>query len=110
MWCVKAYYLACKYQCERLMKETRGFILSNFVAVAKTEDFLNLSCEQVEGWISSDEVVVDVEEKVFEVVLRWAERDESRKQNDFRDLFRHLRCGYVSRDYTYSRSFFLILW
>lgn len=68
--CVKAYYLACKYQCERLMKETRGFILSNFVAVAKTEDFLNLSCEQVEEWISSDEVVVDVEEKVFEVVLR----------------------------------------
>ena len=52
------------------MKETRGFILSNFVAVAKTEDFLNLSCEQVEEWISSDEVVVDVEEKVFEVVLR----------------------------------------
>ena len=100
--CVKAYYLACKYQCERLMKETRGFILSNFVAVAKTEDFLNLSCEQVEEWISSDEVVVDVEEKVFEVVLRWAERDESRKQNDFRDLFRHLRCGYVSRDYLFE--------
>lgn len=45
---------------------------------------------------------VDVEEKVFEVVLRWAERDESRKQNDFRDLFRHLRCGYVSRDYLFE--------
>lgn len=61
-----------------------------------------MSCEQVEEWISSDEVVVDVEEKVFEVVLRWAERDESRKQNDFRDLFRHLRCGYVSRDYLFE--------
>ena len=45
---------------------------------------------------------MDVEEKVFEVVLRWAERDESRKQNDFRDLFRHLRCGYVSRDYLFE--------
>ena len=41
--CVATYHLSVKYQCEELMKGARVFILENFVTVAKTEDFLNLS-------------------------------------------------------------------
>ncbi|KAL9972436.1 hypothetical protein ACROYT_G018736 [Oculina patagonica] len=50
--CITAYYLAVKYGCKELMKHARDFILANFVAVAETEDFLNLSSKQVEEWIS----------------------------------------------------------
>lgn len=100
--CITAYYFAMSYEWEELVKETRAFILSNFVAVAETEDFLNLSCKQVEEWISSDEIIVDAEEKVFEIVLKWTERDESRKQQHFLDLFQHVRCVYLSRDYLFQ--------
>ena len=65
--CIAAYYTAMRYRCEELQKGAKDFILANFVAVAKTEDFLNLSSKQVEVWISSDEIVVEGEEEVFEV-------------------------------------------
>ena len=99
--CVVAYYFASKYRWEQLMKGTRSYIQSNFLSVAETEGFLDLSCEQVKDWISSDEIIVDAEENVFEVVLRWSERVEGRKRDNFRDLFRHIRFIHMSRDYLF---------
>ena len=95
---ITAYYFAVKYRCEELLKHARDFILANFLAVASTEDFLNLSLSQVEEWISSDEIIVNEEEEVFEVLAKWMERNESKKES-FYDLFRHIRCIYVHRDY-----------
>ena len=65
--CIAAYYTGMKYRCEELQKAAKGFILANFVAVAETEDFLNLNSKQVEEWISSDEIIVEGEEEVFQV-------------------------------------------
>ena len=96
--CIAAYYTAMRYRCEELQKGAKDFILANFVAVAKTEDFLNLSSKQVEVWISSDEIVVEGEEEVFEVLVRWMERNERQKHN-FYELFRHIRCIYLPRVY-----------
>ncbi|XP_073231254.1 kelch-like protein 25 [Porites lutea] len=100
--CVIAYYFASKYQWEQLMRGTRAYILSNFLSVAETDDFLDLSFEQVKEWISSDEIIVDAEDNVFEVVLRWSERGERRKRDNFRDLFRHIRFVHMSRDYLFQ--------
>ena len=96
--CVSIYYFALKYRCEELQKGAKDFILANFVAVAETEDFLNLSSKQVEEWISSDEIIVEGEEEVFEVAVKWMERNECQKQN-FYELFRHIRCIYLPRVY-----------
>ena len=96
--CVSIYYFALKYRCDELQKGAKDFILANFVAVAETEDFLNLSSKQVEEWISSDEIIVEGEEEVFEVVVKWMERNECQKHN-FYELFRHIRCIYLPRVY-----------
>jgi len=96
--CVSIYYFASKYRCEELQKGANDFILANFVAVAETEDFLNLTSKEVEKWISSDKIIVEGEEEVFEVVVKWMERNESQKQN-FYELFRHIRCVYLPRVY-----------
>ena len=96
--CIAAYYTAMKYRCEELQKGAKDFILANFVAVAETEDFLNLSSKQVEQWISSDEIIVEGEEDVFQVVVRWMESNECQKDN-FYELFRHIRCIYLPRVY-----------
>ena len=87
-----------KYRCEELQKAAKDFTLANFVAVAETEDFLNLSSKQVEQWISSDEIIVEGEEDVFQVVVRWMESNECQKDN-FYELFRHIRCIYLPRVY-----------
>ena len=99
--CIAAYYLAVRYRCEELQKKARDFILANFVAVAETEDFLNLSSTQVEEWISSDEIVVKEEEEVFSVLIKWIARNESRNQSVF-DLFHHIRFIYINRDFLFS--------
>ena len=99
--CIAAYYLAVRYRCEELQKKAKDFILANFVAVAETEDFLNLSNTQVEEWISSDEIVLKGEEEVFEVVVKWIARNESRSQS-VSDLFRHIRFIYINRDFLFN--------
>jgi len=99
--CLVAYFSAIKYRCEELQEAAREFIQSNFVAVAKTEDFLNLSINEVEEWISSDEIIVEEEEEVFEVVIKWVERSKSRKRS-LPDLLRHVRFIYVKRDFLFN--------
>ena len=96
--CVMTHNFAVKYQWEELQRGARDFIHSNFVAVAETEDFLNLSSKQVEEWISSDEIIVEGEEEVFEVLMKWMKRSESRKQS-ISELFRHIRFIYIARDF-----------
>ncbi|KAL9952456.1 hypothetical protein ACROYT_G039717 [Oculina patagonica] len=99
--CITAYYLAERYRCKDLQIKARDFILANFVAVAETEEFLNLSSTQVEEWISSDEIIVKGEEDVFDVVLKWIARDESRNQS-VSDFFRHIRFIYITRDFLFN--------
>ena len=96
--CVPIYYFALRYRCEELQKDAKDFTLANFVAVAETEDFLNLSSKQVEEWISRDDIIVEGEEEVFEVVMKWMERNECQKENLY-DLFRHIHCIYSPRVY-----------
>jgi len=100
--CISMYYLAEKYLCQDLIANCRKFIHSNFSAVAGSDDFLNLSSHEVEKWISSDEIVINAEEKVFELVLRWIDHDNSQRRVKFRDLFRHVRLTCISRDFLAS--------
>ena len=96
--CINAYYFGVKYQCAELQKGARDFILKNFADVSNSKDFLNLSSKQVEEWMSSDDIIVKGEEDVFVAILKWIESGTRRKQS-FYDLFRHVRCVYVSRNY-----------
>ena len=97
--CISTYHVAELFQCEELLSKARHFILANFTAVAKTEEFLNLSSKEVEMWISSDEIDVSAEEDVFNIILAWIDRDKSERKKYFAELFRHVRLVYISRDY-----------
>ena len=89
--CLMAYQSSVKYQCAELKQEARSFILANFMDVTETEDFLNLSLDQVEEWISSDDIVVKGEEEVFKAILKWTQKNARRKRS-FSHLFCHVRC------------------
>ncbi|KAL9972410.1 hypothetical protein ACROYT_G018708, partial [Oculina patagonica] len=100
--CIKAYYFAERYQCPELQNNARDFTFENFLEVTQSDDFLKLSVTQVEEWISSDDMTVNAEEEVFQVIVKWMERDESRKHQSFFELFRHIRLVYVSRNYVFN--------
>jgi len=100
--CLTSFYLAEQYMCAELIDSTRKFIYSNFAIVAKTEHFINLPSCEVEKWISSDEIVISVEEDIFEIILSWVNHNKSERSVKFSELFRHVRLTCVSRDFLMS--------
>ena len=88
---ISIFYFAEKYQCDELITNTRKFIHANFASVAEMDEFLNLEAEEVEKWISSDEISVAVEADVFKIVLKWIEQDKSERKASFEQLLRHVR-------------------
>ena len=97
--CISMNYLAEQYSCEELVASTRKFINSN---VTSSKEFLNLPSSVVDEWISSDDIVIDAEENVFEIIIRWIDHDKSERSGKFGELFSHMRLTCVSRDYLLS--------
>ena len=81
--CFSTYHFAERYQCTELFTETTKFIHANFGAAcaANREQILNLSSEQLQMWISSDDINVTAEEDVFKIILAWIEHDKSQRKN-----------------------------
>ena len=96
--CISTFYFADKYQCEQLLSTSRKFIHEDFASVAALDEFLDLEAEEVERWISSDEICVAAEEDIFKMILKWIEQNESDRKAKFEELFRHVRLALVSRD------------
>ncbi|CAH3022664.1 unnamed protein product, partial [Porites evermanni] len=93
------YYLAEKFSCEDLMSNTRDFILANFTSVTKSEEFFNLSYEEVKMWISRDDIHVDCEDDVFIVIVAWIYHNKQDRTKNLSELFREVRLLYTSRDF-----------
>lgn len=99
--CIKAHYSAESYNCPDLQQTARDFTLKNFIELTDCDEWLNLSITQVEEWISDGNLVVKAEEDVFQVVVKWMEKNERINRQSFFDLFRHVRLIYVSRNFVF---------
>ena len=97
--CVSTFYFAEKYQCDELIANTTKFIHANFASVGEMDEFLNLEANEVERWISSDEISVTAEADVFRIVLKWIEQNNSERKASFEKLFGHMRLASLSRDF-----------
>ena len=73
-----------------------------FFAVAKSDEFLNLDAEEVEKWISSENILVAAEEDVFRIIVNWVEQNKGERKDKFEQLFRHVRLVMLSRDSLFS--------
>lgn len=100
--CISVYTFAERYDCKELVPFCKNFILANFPNVAKTEQFLNLSCEEVKTWLSNDEINVSSEDDVFRIILTWIKYSQSVRTKHFAELFLKVRLVYVSRDFLLS--------
>ena len=96
--CISTFYFAEKYQCEELVAKTRKFVHENFASVAELDEFLDLEAEEVERWISIDDICVAAEEDILKIIQKWTEQNESDRKAKFEELFRHVRLVLVSRD------------
>ena len=100
--CISTFHFAEKYRCEELVLCSTKFIQDNFTSVAESDEFLNLEAEEVEKWISSENVLVEAEEDVFRVIVNWVEQNKRERKVKFEQLFRHVRLVLLSRDFLFS--------
>ena len=100
--CISTFLFAEKYRCDKLVLRSTKFIQDNFTSVAKADEFLNLDAEEVEKWISSENILVAAEEDVFRIILNWIEQNKQERKDKFEQLFRHVRLVLLSRDSLFS--------
>ena len=100
--CISTFHFAERYRCEELVLRSTKFIQDNFTSVAKSDEFLNLEAEEVEKWISSENILVAAEEDVFRIILNWIEQNKRERKDKFEQLFRHVRLVLLSRDSLFS--------
>ena len=101
--CISIFYFAKEHHCNELVAKVHSYIESNFASVAQSKEFLDLSSQEIENWISSDEIVINNEEDIFKIIAQWTSQNTKYRMGEFTELFRHVRLMFVSRDYL-SRS------
>ena len=52
---------------------------------------MNLSAQELEKWISSDEIEINAEGDVFKIITMWVGQDRDERKRSFEELFRHVR-------------------
>ncbi|XP_068688942.1 kelch-like protein 12 [Montipora foliosa] len=97
--CLVNYYFAEKFHCEELKAKSREMINSNFSAVMETDDFLNLSVKQVKEWVSSDHIIINAEEEVFQGIVRWVSHNKSEREGDFPELLDKVRISSLTHNF-----------
>ncbi|XP_074631184.1 kelch-like protein 12 [Acropora palmata] len=101
--CIFNYYFAEKYQCCGLKGESCKMINENFRKVMETADFLSLDENQVIYWVSSDDVIVEAEEDIFEGIIQWVLHNRSEREKNFPKLLRQVRVPSISHEYLVNR-------
>ena len=97
--CISIFYFAKEHHCNELVAKVHSYIESNFASVAQSKEFLDLSSQEIENWISSDEIVINSEEDIFKIIVQWTSQNTKYRMGEFKELFRHVRLMFVARDY-----------
>ena len=97
--CLFNYYFADKYEVVELKEKCREVINANFSVVMETEEFLNLDMKQVMEWVSSDDVIVNAEEDIFQGVVKWVSYYKSEREKHIPGLLHQIRLSSISHDF-----------
>lgn len=102
--CLGIEAFAQLHSCEQLEQEARRFATENFAAVAvDSDEFVELTAQRLESYISNNDIEVRMEEVVFEAVVRWVGFDTENRRNAACGLLRHVRFAAIDSDYVKSK-------
>ncbi|XP_078274655.1 kelch-like protein 24 isoform X2 [Rhinoraja longicauda] len=99
--CVGVHCFAEAHGCTRLKERSLQYILSHFPRVHTQDEFLSLPADKLVEIIASDHLNVTREETVFNAILLWVLRDESRS-HDFHKILEHVRLPLMNPYYLHD--------
>ncbi|XP_078483408.1 kelch-like protein 12 [Ciona intestinalis] len=100
--CLHYRQLGKLYSLNDLVLECDRCICENFDQVSTQQKFFEIDEVEMEKLISSDELVMESEEVVYECMVGWVKHHRQTRKQYFPTLFKHLRLQYVRLDYLSS--------
>ena len=102
MNCVSVFQFADMFNCTDLKTEAMRLIHTHFEELSRTDDFYKLNTAQIREVISSENLVAEKEEFVFETLMRWVEEDV-RREKDLFDLCLHIDLNLMESSYVHTQ-------
>ncbi len=84
------------HRCWGLYKSCSEYILTNFRYIVNTNEFLQLSSQELQDIISDDSLRVKCEEEVYNAVKRWVYDDIDNRRYKFTALMQYVRLPFVA--------------
>ncbi|TRY58130.1 hypothetical protein DNTS_009807 [Danionella cerebrum] len=97
--CLAIFRLGLMLDCPRLAISARNFACERFQFIARDQEFLELTPNELAAVIASDTLNVETEQEVFESLLKWVGHDQEKRMADLPDLLECIRFRLVPRDY-----------
>ena len=97
--CLGIQCFAETYACHELWHISSSYIHMNFVHVAESEEFMNMSAKNLRNLLPSDDISVESEEKVYEALVRWVYQDLPNRRELFPEMLELIRLPLVSPYY-----------
>ncbi|EDO37754.1 predicted protein, partial [Nematostella vectensis] len=89
--CLGIGNFADHHGCGKLKLAAQSYAEKHFLDVAKSDEFLLATYEQISSMLKSDSLNVISEKDVFEAVLAWIRHDLPKRQNYLPELLKHIR-------------------
>lgn len=89
--CLGIRNFAEAHGCQDLSNAIDRYAMKNFSEVAKSQEFLQHSCQNIEKLIRSSELCVNNEQEVFEAIVTWVKHDPEEREPMLPKLMKHVR-------------------
>lgn len=97
--CLGIQKFADTHSLKSLHSKCRGFCLQKFSEIAQHEEFLGLEKDELIDYVSSDDLVINKEETVYESVMRWVYHDMERRRSMMKEVLTHVRLPLLHPNY-----------
>ncbi|XP_072276894.1 kelch repeat and BTB domain-containing protein 8 [Pyxicephalus adspersus] len=85
--CIGVFIFADHYVHSELKAKCQEYIRKKFLQVAKEQEFLLLTKDQLISILDSDDLDVDKEEHVYDSIISWFEHDEAEREQYLPEIF-----------------------
>ncbi|XP_055344384.1 kelch-like protein 3 [Paramacrobiotus metropolitanus] len=99
--------LADRHSNARVAAKAKAMVLSYFLQISRSADFLLIDTQKLTELIASDDLRVDKEDNVLEAVLRWLDYDTTVRKAQLSDVLQFVRVGFLGP--TSLEQYFLVL-
>ena len=88
--------LATLYSLQAVADNVNEFFLKDFHKVSVEPSFLQFPVDKIAEILSSDDLVVENEQHVFDFIVSWVNQDAEQREQHFSRLFRCVRLQHIS--------------